>query len=819
MKKDLSQENNPQKRKEQKAPEELDLTSYQSFSKDEEDEDFEILDALEHMEQTGMLEEEQVAEGDKMIELTLDDDDLILDEEDVEGDESGFRFDEQMSAGLEQELLGPNSDFDLDESVEFETGDTEFEKEAFVLDLNQEDEQQSFDVSLETEAEMEDTDFSLPDEELAFDLNEEEEEILGFMPRESEVREEEAEEFRIELEDEQFSENESEDVGFEETTENASAEEMDLMDFDLGQQDESFDEPEDQNEAFETEHFDEEEKLEDMVEGIDIAEGFADLEADIDLEDEQLSAQEFSDMDFESEPDEFAGKPVITVGDDQVIDLGDTDLDQEEDFDFSADSWKKDGMDTTKMFGMSPDEEQETTEEHEEEPLDSEFDFDTGESGAEASQEEEFMTSFDDIDIDLEAEATKMLEEAEDFDQFDVTEESSDTEAESEEDFDLDLHEEEESEADALESFDLAEKPTDLSLSEEMSEEPSEEEAVEEDDTRFVSESILEAEAKPEPENVQEQAEAEIESAEFLEVSLRLTPPQMEEFEGMISEAKTLQKYLDELETHKANIKEKIYQKLRDEYITRQKDIFSAPAFTTLFTDVKEDLQEMQTKHAEFVATVERLNEELEEITVRHLVGEYDEATLHEKESSQKAEIEIWNQKTEKIHQVITRYQDILETEEALNPLRQEAAIASPDQPQREEEIVAPLSSEQPESSPEEEFFEDESVNEDFLQADEQIEEEGLAEEIPEFEETDEDVFGISEEEQLEEDFDFEALSKVAEELVDETSEEEEEEEREEEPQEFEEETPQEDMISCKKCGRQTPASDKFCIHCGAKAR
>jgi hypothetical protein len=86
---------------------------------------------------------------------------------------------------------------------------------------------------------------------------------------------------------------------------------------------------------------------------------------------------------------------------------------------------------------------------------------------------------------------------------------------------------------------------------------------------------------------------------------------------------------------------------------------------------------------------------------------------------------------------------------------------------------------------------------------------------MPGLEDADEDAFGMGEDDnQFEDDLDFETLSKVAEELVDDTSEQEEE-----EPEEFEEETPQEDMISCKKCGRQTPASDKFCIHCGAKAR
>ena len=29
----------------------------------------------------------------------------------------------------------------------------------------------------------------------------------------------------------------------------------------------------------------------------------------------------------------------------------------------------------------------------------------------------------------------------------------------------------------------------------------------------------------------------------------------------------------------------------------------------------------------------------------------------------------------------------------------------------------------------------------------------------------------------------------------------------------------EEDLINCKKCGRPTPASEKFCVNCGAKAQ
>jgi hypothetical protein len=110
----------------------------------------------------------------------------------------------------------------------------------------------------------------------------------------------------------------------------------------------------------------------------------------------------------------------------------------------------------------------------------------------------------------------------------------------------------------------------------------------------------------------------------------------MGKFEGMVNEAKTLQGYLDELEAHKTEIKEVIFQKLHEEYISRKTEIFGAPEFISIFADVKQDLQDMLVKRTEFIATIDRLNEELEEITVRHMVGEYDDTMLGKKEETQK---------------------------------------------------------------------------------------------------------------------------------------------------------------------------------------
>lgn len=720
MKEDLSQNKKAQKPEEQKAPEAFDAASSRSFSHNEEDEDFELLDALEHMDQAESLEEDQAIEDDRMIELTLDDEDAILDDE----EESGFHFDEQMSAGLEQELLDQSPDADFDKSFEADMGEAELGEDSFVLDLNEEDEQFS-ELAFSSETDLE------KDEEPG------------------------AAEFEASF-------------GFEQDAEEASASEKALLEFGLEEKDEYGGDFEDQEESFDLEDFsdterpDKQQVSEERDEAIEIAEDFADLESEMNIEDQELFAQEIPEIDVELESDEFEGNAVITVGQDQVINLGNTeDLEQEE-----------------KAF---------------ETEFESEF--------AEQDQEEEFLASYD--DLDLEAEATKSLEDMERLGRVDLTGEIPETEIELEHDFDLDL-EEEMDEEDDVDVVSLIENAADSVIAQEFTEERIEEEWVEEQE---ITPPALETPQKPDylPEKAEEQVSLENDALKLLDLPLRLSGEQMEEFEQMIHEAKTLQNYLDGLETHQTEIKKKIYHKLRDEYISRQKDIFRAPEFTTLLTDVHQDLQDMLAKQAEFASTVEHLNEELEEITVRHLVGEYDQRTLDEKQTSQKTEIALWKNKNETIGRVINRYQELLEAEHTLNPLRAEQEKQHSDlAPLAEQQETTAFSDWQDEQQPEEtdEAFVDQDMKESLT------DEESLLEEMPELQKTEEEFFEGS----YEDDFDLDALSKVAEQLVEDTPEEEQE--------EFEEEeTAQAEMILCKKCGRQTPASEKFCTHCGAKAR
>ena len=130
----------------------------QDFPRDEEDVDFEILDALEQLENAGLPGGEDLSGDDDMIELTVDDDDIMFGEDD--SDESGgFSFDANISADLEEELLSEDAEENFDASFGSDllediqaTAD-----ESFSIALNEED--VSIDDGLDLD--LDDTEFDM----------------------------------------------------------------------------------------------------------------------------------------------------------------------------------------------------------------------------------------------------------------------------------------------------------------------------------------------------------------------------------------------------------------------------------------------------------------------------------------------------------------------------------------------------------------------------------------------------------------------------------------------------------------------------------
>lgn len=769
------------------------------FKKNEDDFDFEILDALE-----GHAAKKPASIQDDEIDLSLDND-LDLDEEEF-AKANGFSFDDQMSSGLEEELL-KDAGLSLEDSFENE--------EELTTDISI-DEEEDFSLDLRQDAAGE---ISFDEEDISFDAG---------------------------MENEPFETESGKEAGFE-ANEGELGGGFGASEIDAVAETRAYTVEAEEREKFGIGFPEEPEASEENEErGVAGDLRSAELEsAELENEEMDIRGSGFEETETNEPPlaeeTEIQGKSVITVGKDAVINLGD-----------EKDLAQKIAALTPPPAApiIPPAAPQERAEEHAPEQLEEE--------------EEEFAEESAAVFLDLHDEGRHEppLAVSMDEDETDMEDEMGD--------INIDLTDEEpaaetafsraaaEAQEEAIPETDM---PEDMNLSgEEMSEQAE----------------LGETPATP--------IHEELDVKEFLGLTLRLRDDQMQSFEGLMREARTLQNYIESLEAHKADVKETIYQKLLAEYNARKRAIFKTEAFTDLFGDVEGDLRDMAHQRQEFVATIARLNEELEEITVRHLVGEFDDQTLAEKERAQKSEIALWNDKTEKIETIITRYQTALDAECALNPLRNEAPepetpeLPEPEAPVQEEDTMMPEESaaletleaelpDMPEQEPEEETLEglmgleeetmseseedallsdltkeaeteageDESLPEELLNGlgemeDETFEKELGAEAEAEEGELEGGLLGLGDmsefdtgEETETEEGEFEGGEFLVDDLsglagLDEEGESEE--------GGFDYEGEPEDekevvaaTIACKKCGRQTPADEKFCVHCGGKAK
>jgi len=765
------------------------------FLKDEEDVDFEILDALEQLENAGLPSGEDLSGDDSIIELTVDDDDLVFGK-DNSAESGGFSFDTDVSADLEEELLSEDGgeNFDASFSSDLLENIQATADEAFLIDLNEEGVSIHEDVDLDLdESEL---DMSAA-ETLAFKFNHEQTPDVEIETPEYE------EGIAIGEYDVDFDHSPAEplDEAAPETDPGGS---LDENDFELGKEEFS--------EEFDLARFDSENEQSDELDlggqEIEIEKEFSDLKDDIDL-------------DF----DEFQGKTVISVGDDEVIDLGDENELERDEVDIVPELPERDTQEDDSESITDLLVEPVTAEDH--------IPSDAG-SALYGKEEEEpagnFIQSLGDIDIDLEEDVEREFEAlaADDAISDDM----------------LSVEDGDGAEVSSVEEFtsaDLESEAPDTSAQE-----------------------VEHPGSEPEIEGEEELREPEIDVREFLGLTLRLDDAQVQTFETMIAEAETLQQYLEELDKHQENIKENIFHKLHAEYIARKTVIFKSSDFKTLLVDVEQDLHDMLQTQAEFAATLGRMNEELEEIEVRHLVGEYDGGTLAEKEQEQRTDIAVWNEKARKIADIIARYQKMVDAEQELNPIRQEEeqekpiALEVPSiEKERDAEIFSATESDEAEGAKSTPFSEEEEPDETsevVAPESEDVSEAEFAEDMgPEvaFEESEpdftidtpaeedavepddgeeiaggelysfgENISGFDSDFSLDGEFELNELSGLDDEEEALAVSYELEAFAEEEPEEgVEQGGPAEDTVSCKKCGRSTPADQKFCMHCGGKAQ
>lgn len=823
----------------------------------EEDLDFEILDALENIDHSGSSASALSTNQGDDFDLDLDDD-LVFDDEAVE-DTAKFSIDADMAAEFASEVLSeddqagelaqeaaePGFDIDIEDDVPVNENDTG----SFVLDFNED---------------ADDIDLAFDDE---IDLN-----------------------LDSDFKNSAFAKTSSGRASSDEEEDGASSLEFDSdlsEDQDFAMQGSADDEvAEDEDESFDDEGVGEGDEI-DIDNMPDLDETMAELTSALESEpsaldrDDDQSDMELADMKKAQENEEFSGKSVFSIDGEQVIDLGDeddissiSDADNaawDSDDDLQADDDFFDDGDEDDFFDdeeIGDDAELAELAKGAQQVVDQNIDEESDEQTTVADTD--FMASLNDIQIDLhDDDADEYLETLSNGDdhEFDLPEDA----------------------ATAAEDFDVP------SLSEVLAD-IQEESGIDEG---------FEAEPSAAPESVlksQEdraaEAETEIDVREALGLVPRLADQDVHKFDEMILEAKTLQQYIEELETHKPEIKTAIYMKLLKEYNTRKANIFREPDFISIRIDVEQDLEDMVRKQNEVQRTISNLNDELEEIRVRHLVGEYSDVELADQEQSRKTEIDAWQSKTDRLGRFIAQYQELLESEKALNPLEEEsdAAIEPPAPldaaevgvemetsavPDEFEALIsgaegafdeAPVHAEAAaeEESPmadlasmigdddfadEDVMSEDEgdSVDEGFPFEDEIVDTSEAAEEPDEIADLG-DLTGIVEDDEGGDwdDEDAEDLELTAENFDDDFSLDADFSDNEEltglNADELElngltdldhtdddtlgaldfgrldqhgEAASEQDaeMVSCKKCGRSTPASEKFCVNCGAKAR
>ena len=271
----------------------------QNFPKDEEEVDFEILDALEQLENAGLPSGEDRSGDDSMIELTVDDD-MMFGEDDSE-ESGGFKFDANVSANLEEELLSDETDENLDVSFGGDVleGIQTTDEEPFAIDLNEEDLSIDEDVDLD----LDDSGFDMSAAEtLAFTFNHDEE----TSDADIEAPEEEGSaigEYDFDLDHDLAASPD------EETLEQGADDS--LKEASLGEDGEI-------SKEFDLSQFGSENEVVDEFDlggqEIELEKGFSDLQDEI-----------------AHDLDEFQGKAVISIGDDDVIDLGDeSDLERDQ---------------------------------------------------------------------------------------------------------------------------------------------------------------------------------------------------------------------------------------------------------------------------------------------------------------------------------------------------------------------------------------------------------------------------------------------------------------------------------------------------------
>jgi len=102
-------------------------------------------------------------------------------------------------------------------------------------------------------------------------------------------------------------------------------------------------------------------------------------------------------------------------------------------------------------------------------------------------------------------------------------------------------------------------------------------------------------------------------------------------FEEILSKINEIKDMLSNVEKHKSNVSDDVYNKVKIDYESRLKDL--SDTLGEKSSELKSNLKEIVARKTEFKKKMEVVTSELEELNLRHMVGEIDDGTFNSKKS------------------------------------------------------------------------------------------------------------------------------------------------------------------------------------------
>ncbi len=229
-------------------------------------------------------------------------------------------------------------------------------------------------------------------------------------------------------------------------------------------------------------------------------------------------------------------------------------------------------------------------------------------------------------------------------------------------------------------------------------------------------------------------------------------PDFIPEVEKLLDQIKALQERIELVERNKAKVRPKIYEKVRADYETKLQGLFDQ--MSPYQEKIEAEIGTLQDQITVFSNEIETLEEELEELQLRHLAGEFTAEEFEPKQTEQQQKISEKKQeiqaRTESISALKTQLSFItgepLEPEEAAEIAEEEVEEAVE---KAVEEAVEEEALELPEEEEEQLIAEEmQEEAEEFLEEESYLEEDLLEEEASESDEEFDDFEDVSSEEE-----------------------------------------------------------------------